>query len=130
MYFFPLFTRHFEIPKLSVEIVRSKRSTCVWFMMTTSIRVWTLYLDKIVSTKSLLCKWKDHLKLFTYHLKSNFSNNGCNDIMHHIMHASMYVRYHVHISKVECQMNQLVVYTHNKESLPLTNVRAQIKFKG
>jgi len=54
------------------------------------------------------------VKLFTYHLKSNFSNNGCNDIMHHIMHVSMYVHYHVHISKVECQMSQLVVYTQQR----------------
>jgi hypothetical protein len=77
----------------------------VWFAMTTSIKVWTPYLDRIMSTKSLLCKWKDHLKLFTYHLKSNFSNNECNDILHHIMHVSMYVHYHVHISKVEYQMN-------------------------
>jgi len=104
----------FEAPKLSVEIVRSKRSTCVWYVMTTSIKVWTPYLDKIMSTKSLLCKWQDHVKLFTYHLKSNFSNNGCNDIMHHIMHVSMYVHYHVHISKVECQMSQLVVYTQQR----------------
>lgn len=104
----------FEAPKFSVEIVRSRRSGCVWYAMTTWIKVWTLYLDRIMSTKSLLCKMKRPCEIV--HIPSKIQLFEQWMQWHHTPHHAC-----VHVCSLSCARfkswmpNESIGFVHTQE---------------